>query len=113
MKLLFLALIFLTLQGCQEQIYDIHFINSDEEIVISFSKKLISDTNSCLKLTNEEQEKVKEFNLNEGVIKVMLNDKKVVRYDIISVYTAEIYKGKIYLCTVDGRVKFDENICLD
>ncbi len=113
MRFVFLTLIFLTLQSCQGQVYEIHFINTDEDIVVSFSKKLISDTNKCFKLTNEEQEKVKKFNLNQGVIKVMLNEREVTKYSIIDISTSKIYKGKIYLCTVNGRVKFDENICLD
>lgn len=113
MRFIFLALMFLTFQSCQGQVYDIHFVNSDEDIVISFSKKLISDTKKCFKLTNEEQEKVKKFNLNQGAIKVMLNKIEVAKYSIIDISTSKTYKGKIYLCTVDGSVKFDENICLD
>ena len=38
---------------------------------------------------------------------------EVAKYSITDIFTSKTYKEKIYLCTVDGKIIFDENICLD
>lgn len=112
MRMLTIMMLCVFVSSCKTQKYNLQFLDKESEIVLTLTKTLDAKE-KCFSFSKEEKDSIQNYNLNQGFLKLYKGNKEIQRFYIIDVFTSGTYEGKILLCDVDGRLKFNEPLCIE
>lgn len=111
MRVLILITVCFVINSCKAQEYRLQFSDRKDNVVLTLKKAMNQDT-QCFTFSDEEKDNIQRYNLNDGRLIIYEGNIEKHKFVIINVYTSNTYKEKILLCQVDGKLKFQEPICV-
>lgn len=113
MRFSVVIILFITMNSCKAQEYKFQFSDKEDKIVFTLKKNIDNDQ-QCFTFSKEEQDTIRKHNLNQGELVIYeKNDSVLKKFSITDVFTSKTFEDKVLLCELDGKLKFDEPLCIE